>query len=601
VDPRRVVSAVRGHDGAITRPDDARPLVQRLGARYFVLGSIVEAGGRLQLVGSLYDADGTERATVETPADDPRNVFQLVDILARQLLAGEARGPGAELTRLAGSSTGSLPALKSYLEGERDLRLGHYAAAVGAFNSAVSADSTFALAYYRLGAASHWVSDLDVAKASMERAVQLSNRLPQQTRRLLEAGVAWRTGRYGVAESLYAAVTTARPGNVDAWFSLGDLRYHANALIGRSRAEAVPPLERALALDPTHGEARTHLLELAAWDARAGALDSLLAGLDSTADFAQKWPVLRALVSHDSVTEARERSVLRAADDRTLARLVIHALPSAAHNPTGAIRLVDLLTEPARPAARRAYGHILAAQIELARGRWRAVEDRLLAAAELEPAVTTEIAALLASMTVAPLSHERLAAMRTTIEGWQPAGTPPTGIYAFAAHDSLHPVIRSYLIGRLSERLGDSAAMSREAADLEHGVGQGDAMAAAFARSLRARVLRMAGRPADALAVLGTAWLGLQTHRFTVSPLTSLIAERWLQAELLAQLKRYPEALGAYAAAADYSVDGLPYLAPSHLARAAICERIGDRACARSHIDAARFLWKDAEPTFRLP
>jgi hypothetical protein len=126
-------------------------------------------------------------------------------------------------------------------------------------------------------------------------------------------------------------------------------------------------------------------------------------------------------------------------------------------------------------------------------------------------------------------------------------------------------------------------------------------MAAAFARSLRARVLRMAGRPADALAVLGTAWLGLQTHRFTVSPLTSLIAERWLQAELLAQLKRYPEALGAYAAAADYSVDGLPYLAPSHLARAAICERIGDRACARSHIDAARFLWKDAEPTFRLP
>jgi DNA-binding SARP family transcriptional activator/TolB-like protein len=601
VDPRRVVSAARAHGGTIARPEDARPVVQRLGARYFVLGSIVEAGGRLQLLGSLYDADGTERATVQTPADDPRNVFQLVDTLARQLLAGEARGASAELTRLAGSSTGSLPALKSYLEGERDLRLGHYAAAVGAFNSAVAADSTFALAYYRLGAASHWVSDLDVATASMERAVQLSDRLPQQTRRLLQAGVAWRTGRYAIAESLYAAVTTARPGNVDAWFSLGDLRYHANALMGRSRAEARPPLERALALDPTHGEARTHLLELAAWDARARDLDTLLAGLDSTADFAQKWPVLRALVSHDSVTEARERAVLRATDDRTLSRLVIHALPSGAHNPTGAIRLVDLLTEPSRPAPRRAYGHILAAQLELTRGRWHAVEDRLIAAAELEPAVTTEIGAMLASMPFAPLSRERLAAMRTTLEGWQPAGTPPTGIYAFAAHDSLHPAIRSYLIGRLSERLGDSVTMLREAGELEHGTSQGGAMAAAFARSLRARVLRMAGRPADALATLGTPWLGLQSHRFTVSPLTSLIAERWLRAELLAQLKRYPEAMGAYAAAADYSVDGLSYLAPSHLARAGICERMGDRACARDHVAAARVLWKEADPAFHLP
>jgi tetratricopeptide (TPR) repeat protein len=445
------------------------------------------------------------------------------------------------------------------------------------------------------------VSDLDVATQSMERAVQLSDRLPQQTRRLLQAGVAWRTGRYAIAESLYAVVTTARPGNVDAWFSLGDLRYHANALMGRSRGEARPPLERALALDPTHGEARTHLLELAAWDARAGDLGTLLAGLDSTADFAQKWPVLRALVSHDSATEARERAVLRAADDRTLARLVIHALPSGAHNPTGAIRLVDLLTEPTRPAARRAYGHILAAQLELTRGRWHAVEDRLLAAAELEPAVTTEIAAMLASMPFAPLSRERLAAMRTTLEGWQPAGTPPTGIYAFAAHDSLHPAIRSYLIGRLSERLGDTAAMSREAAELEHGLGRGDAMSAAFARSLRARVLRMAGRPAEALTALGTPWLGLQSHRFTVSPLTSLIAERWLRAELLAQLKRYPEALGAYAAAADYSVDGLPYLAPSHLARASICERMGDRAGAREHVAAARVLWQEADPAFHLP
>ena len=601
VDPRRVVSAARSHAGPISRADDARPLAERLGAHYFVLGSIVEAGGRLQLMASLYDAAGGERATVQTPADDPRNVFQLVDTLARQLLAGEARGASAELTRLAGASTGSLPALKSYLEGERDLRLGHYAAAVGAFTSAVSADSTFALAYYRLGAASHWVSDLDLATASMERAVRLSDRLPQQTRRLLQAGVAWRTSRYLEAESLYASVTTARPGNVDAWFSLGDLRYHANALIGRSRAEARPPLERALQLDPTHGEARTHLLELAAWDARAGSLDTLLAGLDSTADFAQKWPVLRALVSHDSVTEERERAVLRATDDRTLARLVIHALPSGAHNPAGAIRLVDLLTEPSRPAPRRAYGHILAAQLELTRGRWHAVEDRLIAAAELEPAVTTEIAAMLASMSVAPLSRERLTAMRGTLEGWQTAGTPPTGIYAFAAHDSLHPVIRSYLVGRLSERLGDSATMSREASELEHDIGHGDPMAGAFARSLRARVLRMAGRPAEALATLGTPWLGLQSHRFTVSPLTSLIAERWLRAELLAQLRRYPEALGAYAAAADYSVDGLPYLAPSHLARAEICNRMGDRGCERAHIEAARLLWRDADREFHLP
>ena len=106
---------------------------------------------------------------------------------------------------------------------------------------------------------------------------------------------------------------------------------------------------------------------------------------------------------------------------------------------------------------------------------------------------------------------------------------------------------------------------------------------------------------AAALVTLGTPWLGLQSHRFTVSPLTSLIAERWLRAELLAQLRRYPEALGAYAAAADYSVDGLPYLAPSHLARAQICNRMGDRTCERTHIEAARLLWRDADREFHLP
>ena len=600
VDPRSVLGAARKFGRPLERPDDARPLAERLGARYFVLGSILEAGGRLQLTASLYDRTGDERAVVQTPVDDPRNVFQLVDTLARQLLAGEARGPAAELTHLAAMSTTSLPALKSYLEGERDLRLGHYAAAVGAFSSAVARDSTFALAWYRLGAASHWVSDLDLASAAMERAVALSHRLPQQTRRLLEAGVAWRTGRYLEAESLYAAVTTARPGSIDAWFSLGDLRYHANALMGRSRGEARVPLARALALDPTHGEARTHLLELAAWDGDAVALDTLLAGLDSTADFAQKWPVLKALVSHDSVVEERERAVLRATDDRTLSRLVIHALPSAAHNPGGALRLVNLLSEPERPSARRAYGHLLAAQLELAGGHWRRAEARLLAAGELEPAIGIEMGGLLAGMSNVPLSRDRLLAMRSALEGWQPAGTPATDIYAFQAHDSLHAVIRAYLIGRLSERLGDGATVARQAAELERGAAREFEMAAALARSLRARALRMAGRPAEALDVLGTPWLGLQSHRYTVSPLTSLVAERWLRAELLREVKRYPEAIGAYAAVGDYSVDGLAYLVPSHLARSDVYERMGDAARARAHRDLARDLWRDADPELRL-
>ncbi|NIP82612.1 MAG: hypothetical protein GWM90_26695, partial [Gemmatimonadetes bacterium] len=102
VDPRGLLSAVqRARDGA-PDPESARALARRFGAGMFILGDIVEAEGRVQLDAALYEvADDLEPEARASQLGQPGEVFDVVDRVAAQLVAGLEDRHGGRMARIA--------------------------------------------------------------------------------------------------------------------------------------------------------------------------------------------------------------------------------------------------------------------------------------------------------------------------------------------------------------------------------------------------------------------------------------------------------------------------------------------------------------------
>lgn len=258
VDPRTVLSHVSRDDPTPLDPQRGRSVAKRFSAGLYVLGSIVEAGGRLEVAASLYDASGRKRLGTTVGARDESAILEVVDEIARQIVAARYGEPGARLVRRAAVTTRSIAALRAYLEGERAFRTGVVDGAVEAFRHAVREDSGFALAYYRLSVALEWAgAEWQDLRHAAEEALRRADRLSQHDRWLVEALVAWRRGAAVAAESLYSNIVGRYPEDVEAWFQLGEVLFHQNPLRGRPLAEARVPFERVLALEPENIGART--------------------------------------------------------------------------------------------------------------------------------------------------------------------------------------------------------------------------------------------------------------------------------------------------------------------------------------------------------
>ncbi|HET7457580.1 MAG TPA: tetratricopeptide repeat protein, partial [Gemmatimonadaceae bacterium] len=614
------LAADGGQSGASVTPTHADALARRVGAGMYVLGSVLESsGGRLRINASLYDRarSGGPVATASVEGASA-NLFDLVDGLATQLLATRRHGPGARLTRLAAVTTRSLPALKAYLEGESQLRAGHYDSAMFAYGRAVAADSQFALAYYRRAVAADWDAKFDDARASAEQAIRYSSRLADDDRALLVAFLAWQRGDADEAERLYRAALRRHPDNVEAWYNLGEVLFHFSAGRGGSMVAARPAFERALFLDPQNSDARLHLLDIAAKEGRRADFDSLLADIDARNPYVLR---RRALRTFAAGTRAQQDSVLaemRTATDGTPivttwgVATYLQDLPAAA-------RVAALLTDPSREREAQAFGHVLLAQIALGEGRWHAAVSEADSAAPLDRVAALEYKGFLASLPFAPATARELRDVRGALTRWDAAaeaGSRATSA-VLRTHNGVHPLIRLYLLGAIAARLGDDVGVTRAEAELRRAA-QGDAavlgsgsgssaaaddtvrraLAADLAHAVRAQGAWHAGHAAEALSSLerinGEAPLELAAN----SPFYSHVAERYLRAEALHALGRDAEAARYYGGLAEGRFD-IAFLAPAQLRLAEIAERLGDRRAAALQYARAALLWKDCDSELR--
>ena len=330
---------------------EGRAVAEHFGAGRYLAGTIVEAGGRLRASATIYGIDDRTVASVEATAESETEIFALVDEIALALLATQDVSRGTRLTHLAALTTESLDALKAYLRGEEELRAGRYFDAMDAFQAAVEADPSFALAHYRLAAAAAGCALPDLARQMSDRGFEHRERLSTHDQLVFTAQRAWLHGRVADAESLYNTITGSYPDDVEAWFHLGDLLFHSNPLRGRSAAEAREPFERVIRLDPQHLAAMVHLVRISAIDGRRDDMLSLIDRILLVSPGGDQALAMRALRAHANRDVAAMTSV---AEELQQARAITVAI---------AFSDVALYSGNSEGAERLARGFIRAAPI----------------------------------------------------------------------------------------------------------------------------------------------------------------------------------------------------------------------------------------------
>ncbi len=254
-------------------PSQARPdletalrAARATGARHALLGSAVSAGEGLRLTAEVHDLESGATlgpVQVEGPAN---SIFSLVDRLSIAVLGVilpdvEGAFSGVSLARL---TTSSLPALRAYLEGEALFRRAEFDAAIPAYERAVEADSSFALAHYRLSHAYGWAENIqsELSAEAIERAARFAHRLPDREALLVRAERALLQGTLDGIELLRTAVRRY-PEDVEAWYLLGDTYVHLGAHVPLPESEAEEAFRRAVELDPGFSPAYIHLMDAA--------------------------------------------------------------------------------------------------------------------------------------------------------------------------------------------------------------------------------------------------------------------------------------------------------------------------------------------------
>lgn len=602
VDPRAVLAVAPAAAGPAREPRGAGRIAERLGADLFVLGSITAHGGLVQLSASLYErgrAAPVAHTAVEGAADQ---IFELVDRLAAELLAEEHRGPRQDLVRLAATTTTSLPALKSYLQGEEALRGGHYVLAEQLFREAAALDTTFALAYYRLGVAAVWGErGSELSAWAVEQALRHGDRLTERVRTLLAAFRSFIARDAVEAERLYRMVLAGHPDDVEAWYQLGEVLFHYRPLLGSPVEESAIAFERVLAFEPGHGEALIHLARIAARRGDGDALQVLVHRLISGSEGRDRLSELQALRAAVGRDPAEWTPLMAAALQFRPETITTLLVVSSAHGGDlgAALELTRLLTHPTREPLYRGLGYGMAAQLELARGRWASAREQLDELARIEPTSSLLAASIFALMPLAPVSAAAAAELRERVAGLDD-GVAASTLRSFNLSPVFLPFVRHYLAGLLSVRLGDRAGALEHARSLE-GLGgtPGDpGLGPGLAQSIAAALAWDSGDAGATLRELERIPLGPQYLKAALA-YAAQGYERFLFGETLAAAGRDEEALRWYGSFPEPAGYDLVYLAPSHLRRAEIHERRGEHDRAAFHYTRFLELWEECDPELR--
>ena len=594
--PRAVAAVVSQLESTGFEGDRVREIAERMGARHYVTGEVVELEGRLRIDARLHSLEEEGGiGAVASAKGETDQFFDLLDRVGRKLLLGLV-GTDREYHSVAARTTDSLSALKAYLEGVALRRAYDFGEAVAAFRKAVEIDSTFALAWYGMGVAAAWqIPEWEAGVEASRVAVRHSGTLPQRIQQVLQAYSEIMQGNGLEAERLSREVLADYPDDVQAWWILA-WSGSFYPFYGRPISEIRGPAVRAYELDPHDPDHRSGAAWWAAIDGDWARLDSLW----GAASFPSR--AVRAFGSGD---ERAQAEILAEAPKASSFEVALAAgwLAMTRGDLQAAASLSRLRNiESVSPERRALQANLSLGMFETALGRWRAAQPQLEAVADVNPMWGDLYRTLWGTAPYAPLGRQELENLRERVRGWDVDAIRPSVTSTKAwAHDILASQLRLYALGRLSLRLGELDEALRFAGELEEMGNPPEAMSFAVDRalSLKAHVLFERDQPVEALEVLEAQPRRIRINWLYDAPFYPSPEDRFLRGEIYSRLERYDEALNWYAAINAVTGYDSPYLAMSHLRRARIHERLGQGENASEHYEKFIDLWRDCDPELR--
>ena len=589
-----------------------------LGARYYILGSVVGRGTRLAISASLYAVDDRPQPRADAFIEEkPDRLGALANQLTRGLVADLPVGEGARLRNPGTIRTTSFYAFKAYLQGESLLRRAQYDSAVTRLKNAVDADSTFAVAWYRLGLAYSLAQSMGHEgdnHASLEKAMQYRDNLSPHDHLLLSGWHAHFHGQPEVAERVARQIIGGYPDDAEAWHLLGLTRMWYAWQRGRPYVDARAALGRALAIDPRYPDAIYHAYWAAVFDAQYAYADSVFRAAPRglvTGPWSQAARGLFVFAHGDSRAQASYTRSLETIDDQSLIG-VAWVLASHSDSLRTAERLLSRIAGPSTEHSDwgRASGQIFLGHLEAAQGRWNEAQALFRRAAPFDAATALSSYAWLAAMPFFERPAAELLAIRDSVRKWQVPVTqrddghlhPQTIPEVLTIPDELRPWARDYLLGLLSVRLGDREDARQCAARLDAATEPRDQIGLRhdLAIEIRASAALADGKPDAALRLLeGASMAVAHSNQVWYSPYYSRPLGRFLRAEALRLLGRDEEALGWYGTLGEKYGTEFVYLAPALRRQADIYERRGEDQKALEYYRRFSVRWQDADREYQ--
>jgi serine/threonine-protein kinase len=367
--PLRTVSqtvALRHWRGRADRAS-AEALGRRTGAGLVVFGAVVPRGpDSVSLRAGVLD--GTRGETEVEISGQTDRMGELADSLSFKILQALGRSRPIGSVREVSIGSRSLPALKAFLQGEQFYRRGLWDSALVQYNQAISADSAFALAYYRMTLVLGWnppsAGAYRPGEVFARHAMLLNHGLPPRESLLIAAGSLAFPVNDDASEgefpgplfrSMAALEEAVRryPEDPEAWYALGEARYHMDAPIGTPPARVLEAFNRAIGLDSGFAPAYEHMVGLNIAVGRPDQAEQYAVRslrLDPTGEGAAS---LRLAALMLDLTQARQPETSRLIDSAS-----VHAIFGAAMEHLGrwpdtaetAVRLFRALGEKPRAA-----------------------------------------------------------------------------------------------------------------------------------------------------------------------------------------------------------------------------------------------------------
>lgn len=591
-DTRVVLRMARDADD----PDDAEALARRLVAGYYVVGSVLEFGGEVRLQAGVYQTGQPDRALGQASVEGPTDAFlDLVDDLAVELLTtGELAQPG-RMPRIAALTTESLPALKAFLKGERALRENRPNDAIVLLQRAVEADTTFALAYYRLAVAAWWAERPGLRRHALDEARRHGEHLGERDRALVAAFSARQSGRHADAVELYEEIVRSYPNDVEAWYELGEEIFHWGYLLGYSLVDSREPFERALALDPDHGASLFHLSNIEALLGNVELVDSLTRAALKTpgGDLDPTMEVQRAFVARDSAGMEEGFTTVEAGD----ASEADYFFAIWAAEDLATVRRMAEAAMRGLPIEGKAVASYLLAMTLVKHGHPGEALEAFEKLTGVVPEGMLSARVRFASWSILKIPRTQLEELRAELLAWDPGPVVTDRLPGARGdpHALFRPHVRTYLLALVENRLGRRDQARRLADELESlgGVDRVRPLAADLARQVRATVALEEGRPAAALEIIeGASFWEEYPWNVLASPVLTQVISVLLRADALFETGRYREAIRWYR-----SLNSWPSVLPyAHYRSAQAYEALERPAQATSHYAEFVRLWDDADP-----